>query len=258
MSTIREIMQAAELADNFFDRCVDAVGIGLIGSFLLNRVNNRWVGGQILEGEAYCQHDPAAHCYGDLRDQPSDREVSNKARMHDSMYLSPGHIYIFPKSRYCHLNFVCRERGFGAGVLIRSILPLEECVADMVELRKPFVKYEEYLSKKKRISSGPITLTQALGITPDLDGKPLRETSLRIFAAKAGEKVLADRRIGIPSSKANNAASWLRRYVLEGAPLGFYKPLLTPTLITPAVRATTMARGDLSKCHCDIRAFEHD
>lgn len=198
MNTVHEIMEGAELTDSFFDQCVDAVAIGLVGSFLLNRINERWVGGQILEAEAYCQYDPASHCYGDLRDQSSGREVSNRARMHHSMYLSAGHTYIFPKSRYCHLNFVCREEGFGAGVLIRSVLPLDECVPHMVRLRKPFVKYEEYLSKKKRISSGPITLAQALAVTPDLDGRPLRETSLRIFSSKAGEKVLADRRIGPP------------------------------------------------------------
>ena len=109
------------LKADFFESCPDEVARKLIGCQLISRSDNARVGGQIIETEAYCQFDPAAHCY------QGRRGTMVKPMMHDAMYCSAGTIYIYPNSKKvrndCHLNFVCGEVAFGSGVLIRALRP---------------------------------------------------------------------------------------------------------------------------------------
>src|SRR5215467_15174876 len=99
----------AALTRAFFNRSVHAVAPELIGATVLFN----GVGGEIVEVEAYHHTDPAAHSYG-------GRTPRNAV-----MFGPPGHAYVY-RSYGIHwcLNFVCREAGHGAGVLIRAIEPL--------------------------------------------------------------------------------------------------------------------------------------
>ena len=62
------IQNLKELPKEFFFRDVETVAKALIGAFVFNvDPDDGPIGGRIVETEAYCQNDPAAHCYNDRR-----------------------------------------------------------------------------------------------------------------------------------------------------------------------------------------------
>jgi DNA-3-methyladenine glycosylase len=145
----------------------------LIGATL--RVDG--VGGVIVEAEAYDREDPASHSHAG----PTPRNRS--------MFGPPGRAYVY-RSYGIHwcLNFVCREAGHGAGVLIRAIEPTEG-LDRMAERRG--------LATPRLLCAGPGRVAQALGITRELDGHPLDQAPFEVWAAPAGLAILQGPRIGI-------------------------------------------------------------
>ena len=137
------------------------------------------VGGRIVETEAYDMTDPASHTFGG----PTERN--------GAMFGHPGHAYVY-RSYGIHwcLNFVCREEGHGAGVLIRALEPLAG-MATMAERRG--------VEDLRLLCSGPGKLCQALGVTRAHNGKSLAGAPFALAAPpdNCEFEVVAGPRIGI-------------------------------------------------------------
>jgi DNA-3-methyladenine glycosylase len=135
------------------------------------------VGGIIVETEAYDAEDPASHSF------------SGPTRRNAVMFGPPGHAYVYLSHgiHWC-LNFVCREVGHGAGVLIRALRPTSG-VALMIDRRRQ--------EDPRILCKGPGRLGQALAITHDLNGKRLDMPPFSLKAARTQASVVCGPRIGI-------------------------------------------------------------
>ena len=161
------------MRDVDFSRDSREVARRLIGTSLL--VDG--VGGIIVETEAYDREDPASHTFPG----PTPRNAV--------MFGPPGHAYVYLSYgiHWC-LNFVCREAGHGAGVLIRALEPTSG-IAIMIRRRGQ--------ENPRMLCSGPGRLGQALAITHQLNGKRLDRPPFRLIAATKRIRVVCGPRIGI-------------------------------------------------------------
>src|SRR5258705_13668854 len=159
------------LTREFFARDAVSVARDLIGVVLL--VDG--VGGVIVEVEAYDPTDPASHSY-----------EGRRTPRNESMFGPAGQSYIY-RSYGVHwcLNFVC---GGGGAALIRALEPVAGLKA-MQRRRGPV--------KPTQLCAGPGRLTQALGITGELDGKPLDKPPFLLKPRTGSTEIIVGPRIGI-------------------------------------------------------------
>jgi DNA-3-methyladenine glycosylase len=137
------------------------------------------VGGRIVETEAYDREEPASHCY-----------IGQTPR-NFSMFGPPGRSYVY-RSHGLHwcLNFVCREEGHGAGVLIRALEP----VAGLDVMRE-----RRGMDDERLLCAGPGRLCQAMGVTREHNNLPLDAPPFVLLPRDhtLPVEVLAGPRIGI-------------------------------------------------------------
>jgi DNA-3-methyladenine glycosylase len=156
-----------------FEGDAPAVAQALIGAVLL--VNG--IGGRIVETEAYDREDPASHSH------------SGPTPRNQAMFGPPGRAYVY-RSYGIHwcLNFVCREEGHGAGVLIRAIEP-QAGVEAMCERRG--------MHDVRLLCAGPGRVGQALAIQHAYNGHRLDQRPFEVLAADRHYDVVVGPRIGI-------------------------------------------------------------
>jgi len=156
-----------------FGAPAEQVARALVGATL--RVDG--VGGRIVEVEAYDESDPASHTFNG----PTKRNAH--------MFGPPGRAYVY-RSYGLHwcLNFVCREAGHGAGVLLRALEPTDG-LQTMRERRR--------LHDTRLLCAGPGRLTEALGITIAHGGLPLDAPPFELHPAPGPVEIVAGPRIGL-------------------------------------------------------------
>jgi len=168
------------LGPDFYNTSTVAVAKALIGQVLLHRFDGRWIGGPIVETEAYLHRgDPASH------------SARGRTPANASMFGGPGTLYVYSiHAKFC-LNAVTGPVDRGAAVLIRAIEPVWGC---------PQMQQHRGKDQPKQWTRGPAMLCQALGIDRSDDGRSLvTDPALGIFADPdaARRKIRRTRRIGI-------------------------------------------------------------
>lgn len=127
----------------------------LIGKVVVHELPAGRVSGRIVETEAYPPGDPAGHHFRG----PTPRIKS--------MYLAPGHVYVFFNyGAHFMLNVVSEPPETAAAILIRALEPLEG-----IEIMQRHRKTTELLD----LTRGPGRLAQALQIDRRHDGVDLCE-----------------------------------------------------------------------------------
>src|SRR5215467_672461 len=167
----------------------------LIGKVVVHELPAGRVSGRIVETEAYPPGDPAGHHF---------RGPTPRIR---SMYLAPGHVYVFFNyGAHFMLNVVSEPRETAAAILIRALEPLEG-----VEI----MQRHRNTTELRDLTRGPGRLAQALQIDRRHDGVDLCENEklwlgeIRHATGPIGKSV----RIGI-----TRAAGRLLRFFERGNP----------------------------------------
>ncbi|WP_082219684.1 DNA-3-methyladenine glycosylase [Massilia sp. NR 4-1] len=135
------------------------------------------VGGRIVETEAYDRVDPASHSF------------SGPTPRNQAMFGAPGHAYVYLSygMHWC-LNFVCREEGHGAGVLIRALEP----VLGLEAMRARRGQHDARL-----LCSGPGRVCQALGVTRAHNALALNALPFELLPRSGRVRIAVGPRIGI-------------------------------------------------------------
>ncbi|HEV8177580.1 MAG TPA: DNA-3-methyladenine glycosylase [Gemmatimonadales bacterium] len=191
------LRRAATLPVAFFRRPAEIVGAELLGMVVVSSVGGKVTEGRIVETEAYLGYDdPASHGYRHRR------HARNEA-----LFGPPGswYVYLSYGMHWC-ANLVCQRPGLASAVLLRALEPLAGL--DIMRRRRRGVADRE-------LCSGPGKLTQALGITRDLDGVRMLRSDVLVRRPGSLEavSVTATPRIGI-----TKAADWPLRFCLAGSP----------------------------------------
>jgi len=188
---------SSRLDPDFFLRSADLVAAELLGMLMTSTAGGTTTVGRIVETEAYLGHrDPASHGYR------FRRHAGN-----ESLYATPGTWYVYRAYgiHWC-ANLVCSDtEGDGSAVLIRALEPLRGL---------PAMRRRRGTPVDTALCSGPGKLTQALGITRALDGRPMASAPVTVEFDSTREpaRIAVTPRIGI-----TKAADWPLRFALEGS-----------------------------------------
>lgn len=187
---------AKKLTRNFFSAATQEVARALLGQKLVSCVGGKRTSGKIVETEAYLPVDDSA-CHAS-----KSRTVRTEV-----MFGKPGLAYVYPiHAKHC-FNVVTGSVGQGCAVLVRALEPIEGI--GTMESRRG-------LDDKKRLTTGPACLCQALSIDRSFTGEDLiGNQSVWIEEADrvSDDCIRTTIRIGVTSAEELEL-----RYVVQGNP----------------------------------------
>ncbi len=155
----------------------------LLGKHLCTNLNGIITAGRVVETEAYCH----------VGDQSMTLHLQRKREQAQGLYVPGGHAYIYTVyNRHALFNIATHDAEHPDTVLIRAV--------------EPTIGVEEMLRRRglsapvRALTAGPGVLTQALGITPALTGRPV--TGEVLWFEDHGEEVapaniVASARVGL-------------------------------------------------------------
>jgi DNA-3-methyladenine glycosylase len=192
-----QLRRAATLPVAFFRRPAEIVAAELLGMVVVSSVGGEPTEGRIVETEAYLGYDdPASHGY-----------LHRRNARNAALFGPPGmwYVYLSYGMHWC-ANLVCQKAGLASAVLLRAVEPLGGL--DTMRARRGSVPDRE-------LCSGPGKLCQALGISRELNGKPMAASLVIVRPPGRREQtqIAVTPRIGI-----TKAADWPLRFHLAGSP----------------------------------------
>ncbi len=195
----------ARLGPAFFIReDVVAISRELLGKVLVTHFDGQRSAGIIVETEAYRGPD----------DQACHAWMNRRTRRTEVMFARGGHAYVYLCYGIHHLfNIVTGREDMPHAVLIRALEPLEN--APLMLERRGLDKPE------RRLTAGPGTLSQALGIHTRHSGTLLTGQDSPIWLEDRGirlneDHILAGPRVGIPYG--GESREWPWRFRVAGSP----------------------------------------
>jgi DNA-3-methyladenine glycosylase len=149
---------------------VDTVELAryLVGKVIVHDIASGRLSGRIVETEAYPVGDAAGHAF------------RGRTRRNSSLFLERGHAYVYLAYGVSFLlNVTSEKAGVGAGVLLRSIEPLDGFeLMDSVRQRKQWLD----------IGRGPGRLTRALKVDLRQDGLDMCSARSPLWLAETTRK----------------------------------------------------------------------
>ncbi|MGB5025112.1 MAG: DNA-3-methyladenine glycosylase [Saprospiraceae bacterium] len=182
----------------------DVVGLAksLLGKILVSKVDNHITSGIIIETEAYkAPEDRASHAFNNRRTPRTS-----------TMFMEGGHAYVYICYGIHHLfNVITAVEGIPHAVLIRALEPLDGLDHMLIRRR--------ISSLKHTITKGPGSLSQAMGITQNLNATKLydRKSPIQLFESNqmySDSQIGISKRIGVESS--GDSAHLPYRFYIKG------------------------------------------
>jgi DNA-3-methyladenine glycosylase len=177
------------LGYTFYNRDPCVVAKNLLGHIL--KKND--MASRIVETEAY---------YG--MGDPASRAFMGKTQMNKWMWNKAGTIFIYMVHGHWLLNIITERKNLPSGVLIRAVEPLEG-INIMVKNRPVEVV--------RNLTSGPGKLTQAYGITKNLNGQDIfkKKSEVTIWEGpNISFDIISSHRIGVKRDVSEKLRFYIR------------------------------------------------
>ncbi len=195
----------SRLARSFFARDTRLVARELLGMRLVRVLDNgARLSGIIVETEAYCPGDAAAHAY------------RGQTPRNAPMFMQPGvaYVYFTYGMHYC-FNVVTEAAGIPAAVLVRALEPVEG-----LEIMRLNRARSGGPPADRDLCRGPARLCQALAIDRAFSGYDMLQTDSRLFIEHdrpvADDRVRVSPRIGVTGDEVARTVEW--RWLIADSP----------------------------------------